>query len=197
MNFVAIDFETANAKRTSACSIGVCIVKNGSIQTTYSTLLKPEPFDFQPINISIHGIKKEDVLDAPTFLEAWEGIYSSFEDLPIVAHNAAFDMSVLRHCLDLNQQSYPNLDYLCTLVLSRKLKPELGSHRLDYLSDYYGIELDHHIAESDAKACAEVLLNLSAEANASCINDLKKVISFGGLWHTDDCRNNYCPCRKR
>lgn len=55
MNFIAIDFETANEKRDSACSIGLTVVKNNQIIEQKYYLIKPNELRFAPINISIHG----------------------------------------------------------------------------------------------------------------------------------------------
>ena len=46
-NFAAIDFETANQQRTSVCSVGIVIVRNGEIVDSYYSLIKPEPEYFQ------------------------------------------------------------------------------------------------------------------------------------------------------
>ena len=81
MDFVSIDFETANAKRASACSIGMARVRNGEIVETFYELIKPEPFDFNYINISIHGITPEMVDTKPTFVELWARINSFVGDL--------------------------------------------------------------------------------------------------------------------
>lgn len=42
-NFAAIDFETANGQRSSVCSVGVVVVRNGLIANTFYSLIKPEP----------------------------------------------------------------------------------------------------------------------------------------------------------
>ena len=42
-SFAAIDFETANGKRTSVCSVGVVIVKEGKITNKIYRLIRPAP----------------------------------------------------------------------------------------------------------------------------------------------------------
>ena len=55
---LAIDFETANASRSSACSIGYALIENGEIIKNEEVLINPEEY-FDPFNISIHGITEE------------------------------------------------------------------------------------------------------------------------------------------
>lgn len=42
-DFAAINFETANQQRTSVCSVGIVIVRDGKIADSYYSLIKPEP----------------------------------------------------------------------------------------------------------------------------------------------------------
>lgn len=65
MRFVAIDVETANADMASICSIGVAIFEDCALKSEWYSLIDPDDF-FDPVNISIHGISADDVLDAPT-----------------------------------------------------------------------------------------------------------------------------------
>lgn len=100
MNFVAFDFETANAKRNSACSLALTVVQNNQIVDELYSLINPKTnFDYR--NIAIHGIKPQMVADSPDFSELWPHIESFFtpESL-VVAHNAPFDCSVLTHTLE-------------------------------------------------------------------------------------------------
>lgn len=196
MNFAAIDFETANAKRSSACSVGVCVVTNGTITEIYSELIRPVPYEFNYYNTLIHGLTEKDVRNAPAFATVWEEVLAKTGDLPLVAHNAAFDMSVIRHALDVSQRPYPSLDYICTLLLSKHFAPELKSHRLDYLSDLYGIDLIHHQAESDAIACAELLLHMTSRLNLHSIDEVTNILEPGTLYHWPE-GNGYSPCRLR
>ena len=52
-NFAAIDFETANEQRTSVCSVGIVIVREGEIVDTYYSLIRPEPEYIIPIGIRV------------------------------------------------------------------------------------------------------------------------------------------------
>ena len=75
-----------------------------------------------------------------------------------MAHNAQFDMGVLKKCLLAYEIEWkPCAHYICTVQMGRRLLPGI-SHKLNDLCDYYGIALDHHKADSDSRACAQILL---------------------------------------
>lgn len=93
-SFIALDFETANKKRTSICSVGMVKVVDNEIVETFYTLVNPHDY-FSETNIHVHGIHPEDVKDAPDFKEVFPYMLQFINQLPVVAHNAAFDMDVL------------------------------------------------------------------------------------------------------
>ena len=97
--FVAIDFETANEQRCSACSVGlVKYDEAGQISDRFHSLIRPHPeVDyFSPVNTWIHGLTEDDVADAPQWSEILDEIRAFIDDLPIVAHYMPFDSGVLR-----------------------------------------------------------------------------------------------------
>ncbi|WP_347551076.1 3'-5' exonuclease [Pseudalkalibacillus hwajinpoensis] len=172
MNFVALDFETANSSRGSVCSIGLVEYENGQLIREYYRLVKPKQNYFAGINVSIHGITKEDVADAPSFDVLWHKEISELvEGKFLVAHNAQFDMSVLRAVLDQYNLPYPMLAYNCTVNISKKTWT-LPRYKLNVVSDYLGIQLDHHHALDDARASAQILLKAAEELNADNVKDL-------------------------
>lgn len=73
LSFTAIDFETANSSRASACSVGLAKVQDGQIVDTWSHLIAPpEGHDvFHDMNIAIHGITPEMVASAPR----WQDVF--------------------------------------------------------------------------------------------------------------------------
>ena len=79
MDFVAIDFETANQDRDSACEIAVCVVKNNEITECKSWLIRPPVLWFDPWNNSIHGLSEQDVADKPKFNKLWKELKPYFE----------------------------------------------------------------------------------------------------------------------
>ena len=113
---------------------------------------------FDYFNTRITGISEETVWDAPTFPELWPEIEPLMSGGLLVAHNAVFDMGVLKKCLQHYEIDWkPYVRYICTVQMGRRILPGI-SHKLDVLCDYYGIELDHHQAASDSRACAKILL---------------------------------------
>ena len=193
MDFIAIDFETANNHPTSACSIGLAFVRDGALAGHTSYLIRPEPFYFDPFTTAIHGLTERDVFQAPTFAQLWPQISAHFENAVVAAHNAPFDIGVLKSTLAFYGLPLPNLRLLCTILLSRRAFPALPSHRLNVVSDALGIPLDHHQAESDAIACAQILCHLMRQNHLQTLGDVKRHFRvFPGFCSAS---GGYCPCR--
>lgn len=157
MTFTAIDFETAHAD--FPCEIGVCRVEEGVITETKSWLIKPACFPYMnPWNERVHGISSADVASAPDFGALWAELSPYLNDNMLVAHNAAFDMKVLRSALGYYDIAVPYCDYFCSVSLSRKAWKQLKSHSLGNLCDFHDIRFQHHRAGDDARACALITL---------------------------------------
>lgn len=172
MNFTALDFETANASKGSVCSIGLVEYENGELVREYYRLVKPKKNYFAPINVRVHGITKEDVKDAEEFHTLWEKeIKSMVEGKLLIAHNAQFDMGVLRAVLDEYNLPYPMLAYNCTLNISRKTW-QLPKYNLNRVADHLGFSFSHHHALEDAKAAAHIFLKAKEKLQASDSRDL-------------------------
>ncbi|WP_228420684.1 3'-5' exonuclease [Chryseobacterium lacus] len=157
MDFCAVDFETANHDRSSACEMGICVVENGEIVETKTWLIKPPQFPyFNRHHVAVHGIYPEDVQDAPTFDEIWYEAESLLYGNLMIAHNAGFDAGVLRGCLDYYGLFKPKLKYLCSVQLARKSWKGLPSYGLKNLATIHQINFNHHRAGDDAEACAKL-----------------------------------------
>lgn len=176
MNFVAIDFETANEKRNSPCSIGIVFVKNGEIIEKVHHLIKPKEIRFMPINIGIHGIRPHMVQNELEFDKVWEKINHYFNDNLVIAHNASFDISVLRNTLELYNIEMPSFQYICTMKLSRNFYSNIDNVRLNTVNNFLGYEFQHHDALEDAMACSNILLNISEELNSTDINEISNLV---------------------
>ena len=155
--YIVFDVETPNHYNNRMSAIGICVVEDGRIVDEFYSLVDPEqPFDW--FNTKLTGINEETVFDAPTFPELWKRIEPLMSSGILVAHNAGFDLGVLRRCLLAYEIEWkPAVQGLCTVVMGRRLLPGI-SHRLNNMCDYYGISLNHHQADSDSHACAEILL---------------------------------------
>lgn len=191
MKFIALDFETANPYRYSVCAMGVAIVDGKTILRRQSWLIRPPVLEFDDFNIEIHGITEEDVENEPEFDKRWEEFKPLLEGNLIVAHNASFDMSVLRHVLDRYGIPYPKLDYLCTRVIAHRLWPKLVNYTLPIVSEHLGIHFTHHKAEEDASASAQILLRACQEKNIFESQQLAESlnIKIGNLFE-----GGYNPC---
>jgi len=171
VDFVAIDFETANRKRESVCSVGLAIVSGGVVVERTSTLINPDS-EFSPYNIAINGIRPEDVVDAPYFPEVWEILAPVLVDRTVVAHVATFDLGVLRQAVARYELPGISMRALCSWRLARKTWQTFPSFGLGYLSGQLGLPLDHHEAGSDAAAAAGVVLAAVRESGASSLADM-------------------------
>ncbi|CAM4099913.1 exonuclease domain-containing protein [Lederbergia lenta] len=174
MNFVAIDFETANSVRSSVCSIGIVKVKNGKIQEELHTLINPLS-EFHYYNTKIHGITEYMVHDAPTFEEFWPRFKGFIENQTIIAHNASFDIGVLRDSLGRIHETEPNFQYGCSYRIAKKVWPNLYNHKLSTVANYLSISLKHHDALEDARASAKIILEAMKKTRTSSIQELSSL----------------------
>ncbi|WP_294540448.1 3'-5' exonuclease [uncultured Rhodoblastus sp.] len=159
MNFVAIDFETANHRADSACAVGLVKVKDGEIVETAVHLIRPPTREF--VFTYIHGLRWKDVAKADDFATLWPRIAGFFGDAEfLAAHNASFDEGVLHACCASYGLPAPTLPFRCTVRISRaawNIRPT----RLSDVCQKLGIALNHHEALSDAMACAQFYLAAS------------------------------------
>jgi DNA polymerase III subunit epsilon len=176
LNFTAIDFETANGSAASPCAVGLVKVRDGKIHDTFSTLIQPPyPNDwFSEFNIKVHGIRPADVADAPTWVEALTSMLEFIGDDVLVAHNAGFDMGVLRESARLVDAELPALDYACSLMIARKTY-HLESYRLNAVAYAIGHEeFDHHDALADSDACARIIIHAAVRHEVEDLESLAK-----------------------
>ena len=158
---IAFDVETPNRLNHRMSAIGVTVIDDGAITENFYSLVDPEThFDY--FNTRLTGIDEETVRGAPTFPELWTKIEPLMSSGILTAHNAVFDLGVLKKCLaDYGIFWRQSVKYLCTVQMGRRILPGI-SHKLNVLCDYYGIGLNHHDAGSDSQACAEILLRYIA-----------------------------------
>lgn len=167
--FVALDFETANQQRWSACSLGmVKFDQHGEPSDSYYQLIHPHPEAdyFDPWNIRIHGITPKDVQDAPQWGEIAPDISAFIAELPIVAHNMAFDGYVMSDLATIYHLDQLTNRRFCTLRLARKiLANELPHKNLDLVYNYYfpGEQFNHHNAAADALVAGRIFAQMQRE----------------------------------
>lgn len=176
LDFTAIDFETANSHPSSACAVGLVRVRDGSVEDRARWLIRPPAGRdaFLPFNVKIHGITPEMVADAPDWAGQLEDLRSFIDADTVVAHNASFDMGVIRAACAETVTPTPKLRYLCSVQVSRKTY-DIPSHRLPLAAAAAGFgEFQHHEALADAEACAAIIIDAARRHEASDISALAK-----------------------
>lgn len=179
LDFTAIDFETANGFRGSPCAVGLTKVRSGRVVDEASWLMRPpanhDHFEYH--NVRIHGIRSEDVAGLPRFGELFPEIGAFIGGDILAAHNAAFDLGVIRSGLEVSGLAGPAYEYVCTVMLSRRCY-SLVSNSLPFAAEEAGVPLvNHHDAAEDARACAGILIDIAARNKANSIAEL--YISLG------------------
>lgn len=159
-DFAAIDFETANGKRSSVCSVGIVVVREGRIIDKYYSLIRPYPNYYTSFTTAIHGLTPQDTYDANPFPNVWEEVAPRIEGLPLVAHNSPFDEGCLKAVFQAYHMPYPGYTFHCTCRASRRVfGRQLPNHKLHTVAARCGFDLEHHHhALADAEACAAIAL---------------------------------------
>ena len=175
MNFVSLDFETANPSRVSICAAGLAVFEDGQLTESPYWLVRPPKGHgwFHDDFIEIHHLTHLDVLDAPEFPAIAPELLARLTcgDL-VIAHNASFDIGHLGETLDYFGLPRPEFDYICTCQLARRVWPELENHQLATLTAHIGHQFNHHHAQADAEAAGRVLLAMMKQVNATTPREL-------------------------
>ena len=191
MDFVAIDFETANESRNSACSLGVCVVENNKIIEKRHWFMKPYEMRFNQMNVWIHGITEEQVRNEKNMQDLWEEIRGYIENRLVIAHNASFDVSVLKKTLEAYNIEYPNLEYVCTMNMAKNAYSRIENLKLNTIAEVVGIEFKHHDALEDSVCCAKVFINMCESLNIYSLEGLEEKLKMRrGKLNS----NIYAPC---
>jgi DNA polymerase-3 subunit epsilon len=160
LQFAAIDLETADYGRDSACAVAVVRVADGRIVDRAHFLIRPPRRSFA--FTYLHGISWADVADAPTFGQLWPRLRESFVGVDfLAAHNAPFDRAVLLSCCESAGVTPPALAFRCTVRLARAVW-QLRPTTLPDVCAHLRIPLRHHDALSDAEACARIVIAAAA-----------------------------------
>ena len=174
MDFTAIDFETANSSSASACSVGLVKVRDGRVVDRVGWLIRPPSGHdvFSPRNTRIHGIVESDVAGARSWTEQFDDLVSYADGDVMVAHNAGFDMGVIRGACRATGATVPRLRYLCSLVVARATH-RLPSYRLTSAASAAGYgSFAHHDALADAEACAAIVVHSARQHAATDVASL-------------------------
>ena len=159
-NFVAIDFETANNYRNSACAVGIVTVTDNIITDEFYTLIQPPLNQYNYHNIQVHGIRPEDTLSSPTFEDVYFEIKQRLQNQLIVDHNESFDRSVLKKTMEFYGLNYNQLNISEKWECTYKIFKTKGivPTKLSDCARKFNLQLNHHEALSDARVCAQLYL---------------------------------------
>jgi DNA polymerase-3 subunit epsilon len=161
-DFAAIDFETANGCRSSVCSVGLVIVRNGQITDKIYHLIRPTPNYYAWFCTQVHGLIYADTMHANDFSDVWAEIAPKIAGLPLVAHNSPFDEGCLRAVHKVYGMDYPDYTFHCTCRASRRVFGKtLPNHQLHTVAARCGYDLrNHHHALADAESCAKIAMQI-------------------------------------
>lgn len=177
LNFTAIDFETANNHAASACSVGLVKVADGRVVDKTGWLIRP-PLGFDHVlewNTRIHGITAADIVDAALWADQLDALLEFVDGDALVAHNAGFDMGVLRAATEASGLEVPSLRYACSLRVARRTY-HLDSYRLPVAAMAAGFEdFTHHDALADAEACAAIMVHAAKRHDADDLDELARI----------------------
>ena len=155
-SFAAIDFELATGVRNSVCSVGIVVVEKGEIVDEYYSLVQPPKNEYHWGNSRVTKIYAKDTINSPYFIDIYPEIKKRLKGRKMVAHNESFDRDVLMKVMQYYELKYSELKLPKKWEDTVTIFQEKGSEsaKLNRLCKEYNIEIDHHNALSDARACA-------------------------------------------
>ncbi|MGO4166545.1 exonuclease domain-containing protein [Novosphingobium sp. YAF33] len=160
-DFVVVDVETACARVSSICQIGIVGFRQGREVFAYETLVDPCD-EFSTFNIRIHGISPEHVAGKPTFGDIHGLVAGHLTGRITVAHSG-FDKGALSAACRIAELAAIETTWLDSVRVAKRAWPQLSSHRLNVLSRHLGIRHRHHDALSDARAAGMVIVRAMEE----------------------------------
>lgn len=160
--FVALDFETTGLdyRNDKIVEIGAVKYKDEKETDKFHFLINPHIHIPEKIT-KINGIEDSMVKDSPSINEVIPKLIDFMGNLPIVVHNARFDIDFLDE--NMSDNKYRGNSVIDTLSISRKMFENIDNHRLQTIKDYLKIDLDSHRAIDDAKVAAEIYLKYCRE----------------------------------
>jgi len=176
--FVFLDIESTGGSvgEDRITEIGLVAVDNGEITREWSSLINPQR-PIPPFIVRYIGIDDAMVADAPLFADIADELQGMLAGRILVAHNARFDYSFLRHEFGLANRHY-HADVLCTVKLSRRLYPQYQKHNLDTLIGRHRLTCEaRHRAFGDARVLWDFLqLTVEEKGEQAVIEQVDKLI---------------------
>lgn len=185
-DFVAFDIETTglDSQRDVITEIGAFIFRNGKQTERFQTFVNPKRRI--PLNIvQLTGITDEMVADAPSEEEAVKAFLDFAGDLPLVAHNACFDVGFIDEaCIRMGREFNPT--YIDTLILAQGLQPEARNHKLDTVAHSLSLpDFEHHRASDDALTCGLITAKF-----------FERIVEEGGVKELSGVNDYILPLRR-
>ena len=169
---IALDMETTGLSPLfdKVIELGAIKITPAGVET-FHQLIDPK-IPIPPKVISIHGIRDENVRGKPTIDEILPSFLHFIGELPLLAHNAKFDLGFLILALHHFGHPLPMNPVYCSVKFSREVFSDQESYKLEELSKSLNIQLkNHHRAFDDALACLRLftlgLLKMKKEAQPS------------------------------
>lgn len=175
MEYAVVDIETTGgaAVNSGITEIAILIYNGREVTERFESLVDPEHAIPKAIE-ALTGINEDMVAHCPTFSELAPKVYQMLQNRVFVAHNVNFDYSFIKHHLQKAGLEW-SAPKLCTVRMSRKLRPGLRSYSLARLCDALDIPMQgHHRAGVDATATAVLLGRLLEWDSQGHIPDMLK-----------------------
>lgn len=177
------DIEVLNQDPTSVCAIGIVELIDQEVASTYYSLIKPKNLSYDAYRYKVHKIKPKNLIKERDFQDVWKDIHHYFEETIVVSHDIQGDMMYLREVLKQYHIPYPHLYMSCTNVLAHLVYPSLHKYNVKELSQMIGFEFQVHHALGDARACAQILIEMLHHEHQESIIDLHQQfhLEFGEM----------------
>ncbi len=202
--YAVVDVETTGLARDDRI-VSAAVYQldaRGTVQDHWYTLVNPQR---DPGPVWIHGLTEEVLEGAPRFPEIAGELAERLADRVLVAHNAAFDWSMLAREYARSKSAAPVRQRLCTIALSKELGLPLPNHKLETLAAHYGVvQRRAHHALDDARVLAETFrpsLHRAAETGLRlpllACQPLTEWSDGPAIGHQRSYRQTWRPSRKR
>jgi DNA polymerase-3 subunit epsilon len=193
MQFVAIDFETATQYPDSPCQLAAVVIADGQIVAEHCWLIRPPGLRFNDFNIRLHGITPDRVADQPNWRQLWPTVWSVLEGQPVLAHNAPFDIGVLRASLSRYRLPCPRMEFNCTRLIASRAWPGQPSYALKAVAEQLALRFRHHDALEDARVCARIVLTAGERCRVDSLSSLEARLKLDRGW----CDGRTCQQARR
>lgn len=173
LNFVAIDFETANHDLESVCQVGIARFENGTCVEQRDWVIDPEG-EFLPRFVGIHGIEARHAEGAPLFPDIFhDHLLPALQGQVVVSHGH-FDRGVLMAACARYGLELPTLEWMNSIKLARRTWKDAVENglKLSDLARRLDVQFRHHQAGEDARVAGQVVVAAASELGldiAACV----------------------------